>query len=71
MAILSSDEEGGSNVAGKTGGVCGVAGGAEGATSGIGSSSCGMSGCSAPTGAPGSVLYAVILIHLLRVNISR
>ena len=80
MAILGSDEEEGSDVAGKTGGVRGVAGGAEGATSGIGSvegtigagalmsagistgcgssdcSRCGMSGCSAPAGAPGSAL---------------
>ena len=63
MAILGSDEEEGSDVAGKTGGVRGVAGGAEGATSGIGSreatvgaggvmstgisTGCGSSGCSA------------------------
>ena len=37
MAILGSDEEKGSDVAGITGGVHGVAGGAEGATYGIGS----------------------------------
>ena len=37
MAILGSDEEEDSDVAGITGGVYGVAGGAEGATSGIGS----------------------------------
>ena len=37
IAILGSDEKGGSIVAGITEGVCGVAGGAEGATSGIGS----------------------------------
>ena len=37
MEILGSDEEKGSDVAGITGGVHGVAGGAEGATSGIGS----------------------------------
>ena len=80
MEILGSDEEKGSDVAGITRGVRGVAGGAEGATSGIGSvegtagagalmsagistgygssdcSGCGMSGCSAPAGAPGSAL---------------
>ena len=37
MAILDSDEVGGSDVAGITGGVCGVAGEVEGVTSGIGS----------------------------------
>ena len=37
MVILGSDEGGGSNIDGITGGVHGVAGGAEGATSGIGS----------------------------------
>ena len=37
MAILGSDEGEGSDVAGITGGVCGVAGRAEGVTSGIGS----------------------------------
>ena len=34
-------------------------------------SGCGIFGCSGPTGAPGSTPYAVILIHLSRVNISR
>ena len=69
IAILGSDEGGGSDVAGITGGVRGVAGGAEGATSSIGSagalmsagistgcSSYGCSGCSAPGGALGSAL---------------
>ena len=36
MAILGSDEGGGSNIDGIIGGVHGVVGGAEGATSGIG-----------------------------------
>ena len=80
MAILGSDEGGGSDIDGITKGVRGMAGGAEGATSGIGSvegttgagalmsvgissgygfsgySRCGMSGCSAPVGAPCSAL---------------
>ena len=71
IAILGSDDEVGSDVAGITRGVYGVAGGADGATSGIGSSGCGMFGCSVPTRAPGSVLYAVIFDHLSKVNISR
>ena len=68
MAILGSDERGGSDIDGITGGVPGVAGGAEGVTSGIGavgtgiSTSCGSSGCSecgifrcsSPVGAPSS-----------------
>ena len=37
IAILGSDEGGGSDMGGITGGVRGVAGGAEGATLGIGS----------------------------------
>ena len=37
MVILGSDEGGGSDIDGITGGVHGVAGGAEGVTSGIGS----------------------------------
>ena len=32
---------------------------------------CGISGCSGPTGAPSSALYAIILVHLSRMNISR
>ena len=62
MAILGSDEGGGSDIDGITGGVRGVVGGAEGVTSSIGfvegtvgagalmsvgiSTSCGSSGCS-------------------------
>ena len=62
MGILGSDEGGGSDIDGITGGVRGVAGGAEGATSSIGSvegtagagalmsagisTGCGSSGCS-------------------------
>ena len=37
----------------------------------FGCSRCGISGCSGPIGAPGSAPYAVILVHLLRVNISQ
>ena len=36
-----------------------------------GCSRCGISGCSAPVGAPGSAPYVVILVHLSRVNISQ
>ena len=86
MEILDSDRGEDSDVDGITGGVPSVAGGAEGATSGIGSVegtvgagalvSAGMStsssGCSGLAGAPWSAPpYAVILVHLLRVNISR
>ena len=62
MAILDSDGGGGSDAAGTTGGVLGMAGGAEGVTSGIGpiegtagtgalmsvgiATGCGSSGCS-------------------------
>ena len=35
-----------------------------------GYSGCGISECSGPTGALGSAPYAVILVHLSRVNIS-
>ena len=35
-----------------------------------GYSGCGISGCSSPARAPGSAPYAVILVHLSRVNIS-
>ena len=34
-------------------------------------SGCGISGCSGPSKASGSIPYAVILVHLSRVNISR
>ena len=43
-------------------------------STGCGSSGCfgsGISRCSGPAGAPGSVPYAIILVHLSRVNISR
>ena len=81
MAILGSAEVEGSDAAGITGGVLWVAGKAEdipscmgfvdallaaGISAGYGSSDycgCGSSGCSA--------LYAVILVHLSRVNTSR
>ena len=45
-----------------------------GSSTGCGSSSCsgcGMFGCSGPAGAHWSAPYAVILVHLSRVNISR
>ena len=81
MAILGSAEVEGFDAAGITGGVLWVAGKAKGIPSGMGSGDalpavgisagcgssgycgCGSSGCFA--------LYAVILVHLSRVNTSR
>ena len=81
MAILGSAEVEGSDAAGITGGVLWVAGKAEGIPSCMGSidallavgisTSCGSSGCYGCGSSGCSALYAVILVHLSRVNTSQ
>ena len=81
MAILGSDEKGGSDIAGKTEGVLGVVGRAKGIPSGMGSvdallaagilAACGSSGCCGCGNSGCSALYVFILVHLSRVNTSR
>ena len=81
MVILGSTKVEGSDAAGITGGVLWVAGKAEGIPSCMGSvnallaagisAGCGSSDCCGCGSSGCSVLYAVILVHLSRVNTSR